>query len=251
MKRIITILLITISTISFGQEVKKMKENKNYGKATFYVLKSDMKTKHGKYSIKGYTGRALIVEGNYSNGKKDGIWTERYYRKGRNLKSQGKYENDIQVGNWTFYDFKGEPVQEYDFDNNKLITSKECSTDKEYDVIIEDKPVKSKLDCPPSYIGGYSFLIYELNQKIMTSFDFPVNKKGRTEIKINSNISFLLKKDGTIENIQYSEPLENEKLKDFIKSQINEKRGKWLVAELNGSKLDSKMNIPIRINIMY
>ena len=55
MKRIITILLITISTISFGQEVKKMKESKNYGKATFYVLKSDMKTKHGKYSIKGYT----------------------------------------------------------------------------------------------------------------------------------------------------------------------------------------------------
>ena len=85
----------------------------------------------------------------------------------------------------------------------------------------------------------------------MTSFDFPINKKGRTEIKINSNISFLLKKDGTIENIQYSEPLGNEKLKDFIEKQINEKQGRWLVAELKGSKLDAKMNIPIRINIMY
>ena len=251
MKSIITTILIIISITSFGQEVKKMKEKKNYGKATFYVLKSDMKTKHGKYSIKGYTGKALIVEGNYSNGKKDGIWTERYYRKGRNLKSQGKYENDIQVGIWTFYDFKGEIVQEYDFDNNILIMSKECGTDKEYEVIIESEFVKSKLDCPPSYIGGYNFLIYETNQKIMTSFDFPINKRGRTVIKVNSNISFLLEKDGTIKDIQFSEPLENEKLKEFIENQINEKKGKWLVAELNGSKIDAKMNIPIRINIMY
>lgn len=251
MKRIITILLIIVSTTLFGQDVKKVKESTNYGKATFYVLKSDMTTKHGEYSIKGYTGSELIVEGNYSNGKKDGIWTERYYQKGRNLKSKGKYENDIQVGKWTFYDFKGEIVQEYDFDNNILIMSKECRTDKEYDVVIEDKFAKSKLDCPPSYIGGYSFLIYELNQKIMLSFNFPINEKGRTEIKINSDISFLLKKDGTIENIQFSEPLENEKLKEFIKTQISEKQGKWLVAELNGSKLDSKMNISIKINIMY
>jgi hypothetical protein len=40
----------------------------------FYVLKSDLKTKHGPY--KGYfRGKTVIAAGNYRNGEKTGIWS--------------------------------------------------------------------------------------------------------------------------------------------------------------------------------
>ncbi len=260
MKEIITIALIIISTISFGQEVEKMQGQTRYGKATFYVLKSDMTTKHGKYTIKDHYGNGnastvvgkngLIVDGNYSNGKKDGIWIKRHFGPLRNIQSQGKYENDIQVGVWTFYNHNGEIIQKYDFDNHRRIMTTECGSDKQYDIYIEDKYVKSHLDCPPSYIGGYEFLIFEFNEQISDSYRYP-KKEGGGTFKINSRVSFLLKKDGTIDKIEFRHSIKNEKLKTFIKNLIHEKQDKWIVAELNGSKISSKMNIPINVNIIY
>jgi antitoxin component YwqK of YwqJK toxin-antitoxin module len=256
MKRIITFVLLTFSVFSFSQEVEKMQKRTKYGQAVFYVLKSDMTTKHGKYTItsnnivRGNDGKAIMVEGNYNYGKKDGFWTKRYFMSRGKIQSQGNYENDIQVGKWTFYEFNGEIVQEYDFDNHKLLMTKECGTDKEYVVYIEDIYMKSKLDCPPSYIGGYEFLIFELNEEISTSFKFSRKEEGG-RIKIVSNVSFFLKKDGVIENIEFRQSMKNEKLKKFIENKIHDKQGKWIVAELNGSKIDSKVNIPIKIDIRY
>lgn len=256
MKGIITILLMTLCLLSFGQEVVKMEKNTRYGRATFYVLKSDMTTKHGEYNItsnsivQGNDGKTLIIEGNYSNGKKDGFWTKKYFASRGKIQSQGNYKNDIQVGKWAFHEFNGEIVQEYDFDNHELLMTNECETEDDYEVYIEGKFQISKLDCPPSYIGGLEFLIFELNEQIRTTFKFAKEKEGG-RIKIVSNVSFFLKKDGTIENIEFRQSMKNEELKDFIKNKIHDRQGKWIVAELNESRIDAKINIPIKIDIRY
>src|SRR6185295_15349329 len=111
-----TLILIAIfvirSVISFGQESEtiKMKEDTKNGKATYYVLKSDPKIYHGSYTIVAWTGNKKLVDGMYSYGKKQGLWTERYYGydKERNLKSSGEYKGDIKIGKWVYYSINGD-----------------------------------------------------------------------------------------------------------------------------------------------
>jgi hypothetical protein len=251
MRRIITITFLLITVISFGQKLKKKKENKGSGKATFYVLKSDPTIKHGEYKIKAYSGSAILLSGTYSYGKKVGEWTERYYRKGRELKSVGEYKNNLEVGKWSFYNPKGELIQEYDFDKNELIKSRECGDNKTYEVYINEKLAKSTLDCPASYIGGREALTYELYKKITRSFDFQSNSKGRTKIDINNSVSFFIDEKGEIDNIQFKKEIEIPKLKEFIETQILERKGKWIAGKLNESKVKSKIEIGIRLKLMF
>jgi len=256
MKRIISILIFSISFFSFSQEVEKISKNTKIKQTVFYVLKSDMSTKHGKYTVtsnsivRGKDGKAIMVEGYYKYGKKDGLWTTKYFISRGKIQSQGNYKDDIQIGVWKFYDIKGKLVQEYDFDSNKILFTNECGSEEIYDVYIEDKFMKAKLDCPPSYIGGYKFLKFEINEQISTSFNFDRKKEGGT-IKIDSQVSFYLKENGTIENIEFRHSIKNEKLKKFIKNLLEERQSKLIVAELNDSKVCAKMKIPIYINIIY
>jgi hypothetical protein len=210
-----------------------------------------MTTKHGEYSVKAYSGKAILISGTYSNGEKVGKWTERYYRKGRNLKSTGNYKNDLQVGKWIYHNTQGEIIQEYDFDKNELITSTECGNTNEYDVYLNGVLTKSTLDCPASYIGGKQALIYELLKKTTRSFDFETNEKGRTNIKFKNVVSFFIDKNGNLENIQFQDKVEIPKLKEFIEKQIIERKGKWIIGELNGEKIKSKMELGLSINIMF
>ena len=251
MRKIFTISILLFTVLSFGQDVKKKKENTRNGKATYYVRKSDMKTKHGEYKIKAYSGSAILVSGTYSNGKKEGLWTERYYSKGRNLKSSGNYQNDKKIGKWIFYNMQGEIVQEYDFNKNELITSTECGDELEYDVYLDNELTKIKLDCPPSYIGGKEFLTYELTQKITASFPFKINEKGRANIKFNNVISFFIDKNGNVENVEFKDKVENSELEKFIRDLIKERKGEWIAGKLNNEKVKAKMKIGIGFRLMY
>ncbi len=251
MRRIITITFLLLTVTSFSQKLKKKKENKGNGKAIYYVLKSDQSVKHGEYKIKAYSGSAILLSGTYSYGEKVGKWTEKYYRKGRELKSVGEYKKNLKVGKWSFYNPKGELVQEYDFDTNELIKSIECGEKKDYDVYINEKIVKSILECPPSYIGGKEALTYELYKKISYSFDFKSNSEGRTKIDIDNSISFFIDEKGDIDNIKFAKKVEIDKLKEFIEKQVLERKGKWLAGSLNGSKVKSKIEIKFRIKLMF
>jgi len=85
MKKHLLLLLLFISAILNAQEVKQVKERLKEGKETYYVLKSDLKTKHGTYIVKHYKTRKIIVEGVFNNGQKEGKWSE--FRKTGVLKS--------------------------------------------------------------------------------------------------------------------------------------------------------------------
>jgi hypothetical protein len=252
MKNKITILLILISTISVAQKTKKVKENAGYGKAKFYVLKSDGITKHGVYKITSYTPpfRNLVL-GFYSNGKREGIWTEKYDQSGRRIRMQGNYKNDKKVGIWKYYNSKGKLLQEYDFDKNEFITNSECETKKEYEVETNGVIKKMKLTCPPTRIGGLLIFTKNLYRQITKKSPFEINSSGRTTINIDEKVSFFISKDNVLENIEYSGKADNNELSRVIEDYLIQNNDDWISGKLGNTKVRAKITIPIRIRMMF
>ncbi|MFI5171905.1 MAG: hypothetical protein ACHQFW_05915 [Chitinophagales bacterium] len=75
----ITLFLFYIScNLLLAQETKEVTINLDHDmKEVYSVLKSDKDIKHGEYRF--YEGKRKTIEGNYSNNKKEGKWTEYGY----------------------------------------------------------------------------------------------------------------------------------------------------------------------------
>lgn len=240
-RKYLLFLLLLLSIKLIGQDVKKMKEKTRLGTAKFYVLKSDRTTKHGEYKIKAHIGKTILVSGNYSNGKKNGDWVERYTFERRNLKQVGKYKEDKKIGEWSYYDIKGNIVQIYDHSKELVIKSIECGGKEEYEYYLSGEIKEGILDCPPTIIGGKALFIHEL---VFTSIYKISIKKS-----INTMISFFILENGEIESIQFSNPVGND-LKKFIESKIVERKGEWISASIDGKNVKAKFILPfiLRIN---
>ncbi|MBU3011819.1 hypothetical protein KO506_10420 [Polaribacter vadi] len=252
MKNKILILLILITSFSFAQKTQKAKENAVYGKAKFYVLKSDGITKHGEYKITSYTlpFRNMVL-GNYVNGKREGLWTEKYDQSGNQVKIQGNYKSDENVGKWKYYDSKGKLIQEFDFDKNEFVSNSECGTDKDFEIEVNGVLETKKLNCPPTRIGGLNIFIKDLYREITKKSPFEVNSSGRTTININEILSFFISKEGNIENIEYSGKEKNKELSKVINDFLKENNKNWVSGILNKEKVNAKISIPIKIRMMY
>ena len=143
----ILLLLLLSTTLLFGQKTKKIKENAGYGKAKFYVLESDGITKHGEYKIISYTPPfRKIVKGNYSNGKREGLWVEKYDKSGKKVRFQGTYSNGEKIGKWNYYDSKGSLTQTFDFDKNEFTTNSECGGNNNYEVEVNGEIENKKIN---------------------------------------------------------------------------------------------------------
>lgn len=251
MKKIITLLLLT-TTIGFAQKTKKIKENAGYGKAKFYVLKSDRVTKHGEYKITSYTPPFRnIVRGNYLNGKREGLWIEKYDQSGGQIRIKGNYKNNKEIGIWKYYSSKGKLLQEFDFDKNEFIFNSECDSELEYEVQGNGFIEKMKLTCPPTRIGGLQIFIKDLYRQITRKSPFEINSKGRTTINIDEKLSFFISKEGNIENIEFSEKKENKELSKVIEDFLLENNDNWISGKLNNEKVKAKISIPIKIRMMF
>ena len=251
MKKIITLLLLT-TTISFAQKIKRIKENAGCGKAKFYVLKSDGVTKHGEYKITSYTPPFRnVVRGNYLNGKREGLWIEKYDQSGGQIRIKGDYKDDKEIGIWKYYNSKGELLQEFDFDKNVFIFNSECESEREYEVQKNKFIEKMKLTCPPTRIGGLQIFIKDLYRQITKKTPFEINSKGRTTINIDEKLSFFVSKQDHIENIEFSGKKENKELSKVIEDFLLENNDNWISGKLNNEKVKAKISIPIRIRMMF
>lgn len=190
MKYTLIILSLFTTTILFGQKTKKIKntvkEQFSKYKEVYYVLKSDKKTKHGRY-IKESKHKGVFEKGFYKNGVKDSLWT--YYRNGKNqtLKSKGYFLNDKKVGEWNFYDFKGELIQTYDYSRDTILFDKKETHKLKY--LCNTNSCKD-----PVTIGGFTTiqeiilknLIYpplavenQIQGSVYVSFEIDENGKGK------------------------------------------------------------------------
>ena len=85
--------------------------------------------KEGEQVVKDGNGKFIdydelgkkVVEGNITNGKKDGIWS--YYRLDGSMQSLSNYQNGILLSS-KFYENNGEIEQEQIYKNNKLKLTK-------------------------------------------------------------------------------------------------------------------------------
>ncbi len=247
-----------------AQKVKKRTKKTANENIIYHVLKSDKKIKHGSYIVKNRFSDNLEISGEYAFGKKDGLWIE-YNILSNKIRSRGYYKSGIRVGNWQFFNHSGKTIQEYNYDNKKLISSKEIERDKEYpklleyEVFINDSLVITALDLPPSYIGGRSNLVYEIGEKFNEIRDYPIDDYDSekeyvyTEKYVSINFSVLIKKDETIGDIKNNYPISNPNIVfgvdsfNFIKSEIESRKGQWLVAEKNGDKVAAYLKIAFGI----
>ncbi|QCK15797.1 hypothetical protein [Mangrovivirga cuniculi] len=95
-KSIVIMVLILVSQLSYGQEVKR-KKKKKYSSTfseVYYVLKRDKSVKDGPYELmfKGNT----IIKGEYTDSKK--------------------------TGNWQYFNLQGELLLTYDFEQDSMIS---------------------------------------------------------------------------------------------------------------------------------
>ena len=149
----ILLILLCCPIFLFAQEtvtVKTKPQRFEWSYEEYQVLKSDRKIFHGPYKKVSKDDNILLEEGNYKNGKKDGLWAE-YTSKGK-LITKGYYTDDIPSGVWEFYDSKGELMQRFDYSTRTFLLSKtgpNIPGDTVLTVYNGDDGKEMKVDVPP------------------------------------------------------------------------------------------------------
>lgn len=227
-------LCISLATAQKPEKVKKVTEKVSFGTATYQVLKSDKITKHGTYKVMDYIYKQPLVVGTYLYGEKNGVW-KAWYAGINHLKNEGTYKANKKVGIWKYYDYFGVLLHSYNHDTDTLIFSSACGTDTKYEVLVDGKSVWKTLDCPPAYLGGISNLNIDITNTYINSKKENTNAVGA----IYADISILVKKDGTVGDLRANEPLLNQDFRIILEDMINNTKGEWLPAELDGEKEDA------------
>lgn len=231
------------STITLGQETKKVTEeheNPKY-KEVFYVLKSDKTTRHGSYQKLGYKD-AILINGYYSAGFKDSVWTE-YRWGGKNKLSEGKYNKDKKNGIWEFFDFKGEIEQKYDFSSNEIVFYKNEDKDKDFKIIYGKDTIKSKLERPPLYIGGSSQIFQSVTQNI----NYPQQaKENGTSGKVY--VVFTIDQNGKTFNHRVIKSVGSGCDEEALRV-VKLIPDNWIPALLNGKTVSAEYMLPINFQM--
>jgi TonB family protein len=106
--------LISLSCLAQEPKLKKVSTKSAFELIAedYTVLKSDETVKHGLY-IQNYK-KVKLVEGNYTYGKKHGVWHYYDYLGKRNF--EGPYVHDVKHGLWT-YELNGNKSAEIYYNN--------------------------------------------------------------------------------------------------------------------------------------
>lgn len=155
MNKCLLFLLAVLPLFLTGKETKKIIRHSFYPmyKETYYVLKSDTAVRHGSY--KAETADQLLIEGHYTMGYMDSIWTQ-YNLQGK-IRSRGWYEKSRRDSIWEYYDRKGELEQKIDFTNDQVLLYKTTFANHIFKIYTGGDSLMTKLERPPLFIGGSSW----------------------------------------------------------------------------------------------
>jgi len=187
MKNILTLIICIIALSTFGQATKEVKKkHKNpYYTERYFVLKSNNTVKHGVYKKNGYKN-CLVIDGYYTNNLKDSLWST-YYWRSEQLKKQGSYEDDVRIGEWSFFSSDGTLIQTYDFTKEEVVYS--VKSEDESTILENETESKKMLISDPQYIGSS----VELNEYLSKGQLDLMKKNGSTGTVV---ISFFISEDG-------------------------------------------------------
>jgi len=215
MKNIFIVFLLTITSLSFGQKTKTlgMRGSKYY--EIYDVLKKGKDIKHGTYK-KYRNDDVLIEKGTYSYGQK--------------------------VGTWSYYGWKGELCEQYNYEKSKItFYSPEADTTTTI-IRINGVLQRVRLEWPPECLDENERIKF-----IRENVIYPLESRERGESGV-VYISFFLTKEGTSEDYIISKgafPLLDEEALRVVKLvPIN-----WNPAKHNGEAVDVFITMPINFRI--
>jgi hypothetical protein len=180
MTRLLIIMTVILPITAKTQELKKVKNQTLYDYEEYYVLKEDKKIKQGQYIKLTQFKKDTLVSGKYEVNTKNGNW--RYFERGI-LIAQGTYNSDKKTGLWEYFE-NGSLITKYDYSENLLVY--QSQTDYEYEILQENRTIKSKLERPPVYPHFYP-LIYEKLTYPMTALRMAVFGKVLVSFVVNEN----------------------------------------------------------------
>jgi hypothetical protein len=154
LRTILIAILISLSLSGYAQETIADYNKLSPGVTEeFHVLKSDHKIKNGPYKA-FYNKKILIASGNYSNNKRTGVWY--------------------------FYNSMGHEIQQYDFDQKKLISGTVHELTEDF-LSYEFLPKVNDSDSVifPIKVGGlfYGYLNYVNKFKVKTDAENSENTR--------------------------------------------------------------------------
>lgn len=135
---LVSIFSISLCTNSIGQELKKIttRTEEPPVEEEFYVLKNNPEVRHGKYNKTYRKSGSFNVEGQYSNGKRAGVWTA--------------------------YNAEGNVVQQIDFTNDSILFLEKSKIPLKSWIIKGDSLLENTTNHQPVLLGGNALLIYYL-----------------------------------------------------------------------------------------
>ena len=197
----------------FGQATKKVSDKLT--DETFYVLKSDMSTKHGEYN-KFSNKNKLLVSGYYKLGVKDSIWQ--------------------------CYDKEGRITLTYDFTRNDLIFYEPSDhiNDIQYRRINDND---TTLNRPPIFLGGEQLFLNE----IAWNLRYPASARENS-IMGNVYVTFIVNTNGKLINPAIKTPL-GYGLDEEALRVIGLLPDNWLPGMFNGQAVDVEVSLPVSFRL--
>lgn len=187
--------------------------------------------KHGEWTTYNSAGQIKKIE-NFVHGKLDGKYAE--YWNGN--KEEGSYTNGKKTGNWKFTYKEGKPAgtEAYDETGKKV-------EGKYYDK--EGATIKYEdLFAPPSYEGG----LKEFYKYLSSEIRYP-SQSLKQRIEGTVRLSFTVKKNGGIENVEILSAPNNELATEAIR--VLEIAPDWNAGKMFGEAVDTKYNVPIKFSL--
>lgn len=206
-----------------GYQNGKVKEKGAYSKGH----------KHGEWISYKSTGDVSKTE-NFAYGKLDGKYIK--YWDGKQIQEEGVYGSNKKAGNWKLMYKDGKVAGEEVYDE----AGKKSEGKYFYN---NGQPAKYEdLFSPPSYEGG----IKEFYKFLASEIKYP-KQSAKLGIKGTVKLSFTVKKNGDVEDVEVLESPNNELATEAIR--VLEMAPDWIPGKQFGEVVSVKYNIPIKFSL--
>lgn len=189
--------------------------------------------KHGEWITYNATGESSEMK-NFAYGKLDGKYTR--YWDGKQIQEEGIYSNNKKKGAWKLMYKDGKVAGEEVYDD----AGKNPASKYYYN---NGQPAKYEdLFSPPSYDGG----LKEFYKYLASEIKYP-KQSARLGIKGTVKLSFIVKKNGGVEDVEILESPNNELAIEAIR--VLEMAPGWIPGKRFGEVVSVKYNIPIKFSL--
>jgi len=239
----VLLLLLCISLSAEAQELKMTKKTLTSNPFTeeieeYQVLKSNKNIKHGTYTR--LVNDKVVETGFYKDNQKDSVWTKFFPQTGA-IREQGNYQNNQRVGAWSFYNFKKQKEQVYDFTARRLVETIEDSSAKIGWVIMGADTIQTNIEFVATLIGGSSAFAEILTKNIR--YPIAAVKKG---ISGRVLVSLTVDEDGKATAHKVVKPLNKDCDAEALR--VSLLLIDWLPAIKDGKPVKSVCLVPVSFN---